>query len=568
MSNESAHEADEHIDEALLASWAERYMADRAVPRKDKPFASIETSLVLEPLLATSLKPDARRMRICLPSLGKGKAFGRFEVSGADLERWGVWSKRTDFVKYSDWYPLVRYLAGKELLEDLGAWLEQDEFTDPRERRPRVPRRQVRLRELPLLTNRRRPATKYRSNETLREGVGTFVVPKGLFVDDRLSQLSIIEFMTLMTVYALTDMATFGGADPAHIRVEEGCFECSEVVWLSVPAAPHEVLAAALSLEQSGFLRFVPVELSRVLLPSAWPTYEVRREDASSSSFVLRPTTLNSKHAAPLSEKSLEEPLGGPEISVRVDGEWPLKLVATIPSAVPQVPQYSRESYASVVADRAVQNFKMRLTQALEDSRFHSSDISMGIADAGRRVGLVHVAKATLDAMRDANTISGDSMYVVNTLDVRRVPVGKRGLPHLEVKVTPLEEAGEFSRRLYIEALEWRPPARRGPAFLTGWPSYSAYIEALHNAADSVREVAIDTERMSAEPLELDVYVSAPSGYRYDPDNVALFACDLLTVILSSRGMIRPVDWLVDRVVISHGEGEHSVTLEIRPLQN
>lgn len=555
------------LEKTLLEDWCQRHVRGGATPSVERLFASIETSLVLEPLIAESLTPSARRARICLPSLGRGKAFGRFEVGAVDLERWGVWNRSSEFVRFADWYPLIRYLAEKQLLEDYGEWREEDEYVDPRVRKPFVPRRQVRLRGLPLATNRRSAATKRRSNETLSEGVGTFVVPKSLFMDDRLSRLSPTEFITLMAVYALTDMEAFGGADPAHIGVIDGRFGVSLLVSLSV-ARPDDVLTAAKSLEQQGFLRFVPVKVSSVCLPSALPTIEVVRESESSSSFVLRPTVVYSKKAKPVVvTKELDQSMGGPAVLVTVESAWPLRVVASVKDALPQVPQYSQESFAAVVSDRAVQNYKMRVAQALHDCGFHCSDISLGLADDGLMVGLVHAAKATLDAMRSAKTITGDSMYVVNRLDVRRVPVTKRGLPHVEVDVTPVDKSGRFSRRLYIDALEWRPPARRGPSFLTGWPSYAAYIDAIERASASVGDLVLNVQCLCDQPVEMSVYVSAPSGCRFDPDNVALFACDLLTVMLTRRGLTCPVDRFVDRVIVTHGEGEHSVALEIRPLQ-
>lgn len=553
------------VSEALIAQWRERFEADGSQVQLDPLFASVETALVLDPGVASNLSHLLRRTRICLPVLGGGKEYQFFEVKGSDLQGWGVFEPKGEFVQVADWYPVIRGLESAGLLKDKGRWSERDETRDPR--LPEIPpRRQVRLLPVPLETDRRRGKPQERSNATLREGIATFKVPAGVFSGTRLAELGPVDFMTLMAIYAVTDMGTYGGADPSHFRVEDDCFFVSDIVTRSVPAPAAEVAVSVALLEELGFVRLVPAALQPIRLPSARPTFEVVDGDCDQSALVICPCILSRGDGTRLEGAVRDPEEHGAPIVVDLRSEWPLRLAVSMKTDLPEIPQYGSEAHGSLFSDRAVQSLKMRVARAIPDVRLHRSHIQLGFADDERRLGLVHLAKATIDAMRGSKTITGDSKYVVEQLDIRREDTRKDRGAHISIGVHDLDVDVRFSRRLYVGALEWRPPARRGPSHLSApWTTYSAYIEALE---DAVSTLPNDVAPLSQVPLELVVNVSAPSDRRFDPDNVALFGCDLLTLVLNRREPTIPVDQLVDRVLVTHQEGEPSVTLEIRPLSN
>lgn len=507
----------------------------------------METSLLFDWSLRQNLHPEVRRFAICLASLLDRRS-STVLVSEADIERWGI---DVDAVVGNTSRPAYRQPWGvlsKNLIE---ARLITDE-----ERRPRK-KRLARLHVAPVATNRRQGYPIERPTIGLREaGIPTFEVPFEVFQGERLKSLPTTEFFVLMATYALTDMAAYGGVDPAHLRVEDGSVVVSTQLSDALTADVEAILGALLRLESLGYVTFVPMNWRVVEVPSSNPTYEREHGGVAvseSSGFVIRPTVSCAKKE-PIQPAEAAAGGSSPELNLVLLREEaaPYLLAFEIHGMLPQVPQY--EAYgvrpAPVVADRLMQSMKSQLRKAVDTS----PQMVRGILDievsSDRPAGLVHVAKAVADALRNAGVVTDDRSTIIPDMRLTRGKPDRESRPYVGIRLADLGGEVHFERRVYVEPCEWRPPARRIPLDTTGlWESYEEYVAALKTATTSFFVDIPDLTEQVLQEAEMSVTIS--SGGRYDVDNVALFVTDLVTCVLEEQGVRVPVDRLVSRVVIS-----------------
>lgn len=539
------------VDVELRRKWVELHRQTGSHIERGGRFASLETALLFDHELSRRLHPETRKFAICLSSRLQGRS-SRIEASEADIARWGIDAGATvpegPKIYRQPWGVLI-------------AQLEQEGIVEDPHSRPKA-KREIYLRLASVRTNRRQGKPLERPTEILKaEGIPTAVVPSRYFDGPIVGELGIDEFFVLMCLHALTDIDAWGGADPAHMRVEGGAMVVSRDLQAVLGLGAAEVFPAVLALEERDLVRFTPVVWREIKLPSAAPAYEWLGDDASEEAdcFVVRPTVVPGKaERTPKDRRDWHED-DVPTFAVEVTSNDVSNVAVTVGELV-SVPQY--ESGSGVSGDRIAASAKSQIRKALPDLGLTKVSISLEVWNDSPQA-LVHVYKVVSDALKET-IITDDSNFVVENTEVLRGAPDDDGRPYVRVQATrPNDDSIEFNRKIYVRPAEWRPNSQRRISLLTAWVSYNDYIRSLQQTVDGMPAPMLDVGALESEEYELHVHVQAPQNRRFDPDNVALFGCDLLTLWLEGRGGPGPVDSLVQRILITHGEGSPSVTLEL-----
>jgi hypothetical protein len=521
-------------------------------PRHEKRFASIETALLFDVELQRRLHPEARRFAVCLSSRLQ-KKLSLVEASEADIERWGIDAAATvpagPGVYKQPWGVLVSMLQEVNLIEDL-------------EKRPYA-KRLLHLRLAPVFTNVRQAGPLERPTEILKEKhIPTVAVPSSYFDGPVAGSLSTDSFFVLMCLYALTDLAAFGGADPGHLQVRGGKFLVSRDLLSVLRLDPAELFDIVEDLERRGLVVLVPVRLREVRLPASWPTYEWLADAAEGEdeTYVVRPTVVSGKATVTGDKRQWQDDeVRQLPVEVMQQDAGSTRLFV---NELVDVPQYMPGS--NVVGDRLGASMKAQIRKATKDLQLNVVDVRVDVWDTRPRA-LVHVYKLMADAVKHV-VFGDDSNFVVRSIDIRRGPPDREMRPYIKVDVQQRDDdEASYSRKIYVRPAEWRPAAQRRTSTLSAWATYSDYVKTLEATIQTMDMPALGVEELGSKVYELHVHVEAPKSKRFDPDNVALFGCDLMTLWLRSRGECPAVDSLVERVLITHGEGEPSVALELRP---
>lgn len=541
------------IDAAYAARWLSRHRQHGSEPRHEKKFASIETAMLFDMELQRRLHPEARRFAVCLSSRLQ-KKLSLVEASEADIERWGIDAAATvppgPGVYKQPWGVLTEQLKAVKVIEDL-------------EKRPYA-KRQLHLRLAPVFTNVRQASPLARPTEILKEKhIPTVAVPSSYFDGPVARSLSTDAFFVFMCLYALTDLAAFGGADPGHLQVRGGKFLVSRDLLGVLRLDPAELFDIVEDLERRGLVVLVPVRLREVWLPSSRTTYEWLADGADSEdeTYVVRPTVVSGKATA-TSDKRQWQDNEFRRLPVEVTQQDGGATRIVVDEFV-DVPQYMAGS--NVVGDRLGASMKAQLRKAAKDLQLTDVDVRVDVWDTRPRA-LVHVYKLVADAVKHV-VFGDDSNFVVRSIDIRRGLPDREMRPYIKVDVHQgHDDEASYSRKIYVRPTEWRPAAQRRTSPLSAWSTYSDYVSTLEATVQTMDMFALGVEELGSKAYELHVHIEAPASQRFDPDNVALFGCDLMTLWLQGRGECPAVDSLVERVLITHGEGEPSVALELRPM--
>jgi len=534
------------ISEADLDRWRRAYAEGKCEPSAAGIFVPFDTGLVLyQPLVDELTKTYGRnlqRFAVGLPAFVMHE-FGTGAVSRADAERWGV-RFGSDSV------------GGRRRLNSVESAFEALRKVDLARRLPSKSEGdahafEMNLAPVPSRSGRLNSRFPYTADQRKKLDQPHAAIPREYFTDGGLRGVDDSTFLLLILLQCLTDMESYGGADPAHIVVRRKRLKVSRSVRDLLGLRPIQVLERLKCLEDLGYVGFVPTQLHDVLLPSAEMTASWLNSSADALDFVIRPL----HQWMPKQTRDWDEPAGtGCSDLGLVAGEiTPASVVFTIPKFVTN-PRYSDSDKA--VNDRIAMALRASVRKQVGGTvRAERAKLDYEVGGPG--VALLHAVKSLSDVLVHAKVVRNDSWGEVPEVTITRTD--DDGHVSINVKAEPKWESARLD--VYGPIPEWRPPAPRGEQPMTKtWPSYAFYRRSLKQAAKSVPDLCAALKRMSLDQCTLDVEVACKR--RCDLDDVALVVVDIVTAMLGKDAI--PADKVLRQIRLRHTNGPDQVVVTIR----
>lgn len=266
------------------AQWREEHATKRRPIKWDDGYGAPEASLVLDP---TTMDIDGfseieRRVILgfCLTMDGR---FGTSTAAGTEAaDRWGVTA-----------HALGLSAANRgEVRQALFSDATHAGFFLPVDDAPRV-QRTIALAPSRGADGEVWPTERARNTFALqRLGVASCPVPKTLRTLSLLRELFIEAFELLFVLYGINDMDRYGGADPAHVRLQGSDVVVSDALLRAWRFDSDTLVTALAELHDAGLVAFVPAQLDH------WRWYPAADEqthyrgdcgDPGCNTFVVRP---------------------------------------------------------------------------------------------------------------------------------------------------------------------------------------------------------------------------------------------------------------------------------------